>query len=280
MQFIGVDLHANKFTCCCRDENSVPDGKKATQTFGLSPHGIAQFYPTLTEETHVPIEAAITTFCFSRPMQPSARQVIAANTYELKQISLARKNTDKADADILCRILKTQVLSGEKTISPAVVPPIAIQELRGLFSACRFYEKQTAQIKNRMRSLLKERLHGFTQEEIFTQKQRKAVRALEKGSAMSFQTNELFDGLEFMEARVEPLRGKIMEHAEPFTKEIQILTRMKGIGVFIAIAIIADIINVERFGNSKAFASYLRSAPKAANSNTAVNVGRTSKKGR
>jgi hypothetical protein len=35
MQFIGVDLHTNKFTCCYRDEKSVPDGKKATETFEL-----------------------------------------------------------------------------------------------------------------------------------------------------------------------------------------------------------------------------------------------------
>jgi transposase len=280
MQFIGVDLHTNKFTCCYRDEKSVPDGKKETATFELSPYGMAQFYSTLTGETYVLIEATITTFCFARLIQPMVKQVIVANTYELKQISLARKNTDKVDADILCRILKMQVLSGEQTISPVAVPPIEIQELRGLFTTYRFYKKQTTQIKNRIHSLLKERLYGFTQEEIFTQKQRKAIRALEKGSVMSFQINELFDELEFIDARVESLQGKIMEHAEPFMKEIQILTSMKGISVFIAIAIIADIISVDRFRNSKAFTSYLRSAPRVANSNTSVNIGRTNKKGR
>jgi transposase len=280
MQFIGVDLHTNKFTCCYRDEKSVPDGKKATQTFELSPYGIAQFYSTLTGETYVLIEATITTFCFARLIQPMVKQVIVANTYELKQISLARKNTDKIDADILCRILKMQVLSGEQTISPVVIPPVEIQELRGLFTTYRLYRKQTTQVKNRIHSLLKERLYGFTQEEIFTQGQRKAIRALDKGSVMSFQVNELFDMLEIMEARVESLQGKIMEHAEPFMREIEILTSMKGISVFIAIAVIADIISVDRFRNSKAFTSYLRSAPKVANSNTSVNVGRTNKKGR
>jgi len=280
MQFIGVDLHTNKFTCCYRDEKSVPDGKKETATFELSPYGIAQFFSTLTGETYVLIEATITTFCFARLIQPMVKQVIVANTYELKQISLARKNTDKVDADILCRILKMQVLSGEQTISPVVVPPVEIQELRGLFTTYRLFRKQTTQVKNRIHSLLKERLYGFTQEEIFTQGQRKAIRALDKGSAMSFQVNQLFDWLESMESQVESLKGRIMEHAEPFMREIEILTSMKGISVFIAIAVIADIISVDRFRNSKAFTSYLRSAPKVANSNTSVNVGRTNKKGR
>jgi len=280
MQFIGIDLHTNKFTCCYRDENSGQDGKKETATFDLSPYGIKEFCRTLTNEAYALIEATITTFCFARLIQPFVKQVIVANTYELKQISLARKNTDKIDADILCRILKMQILSGEQTISAVVVPPVEIQELRGLFSTYRLYKKQTTQIKNRIHSLLKEKLHGFTKEEIFTQKQRETIKAIEKGSVMSFQANELFDTLEYAEARIESLKDKIMECAEPFMKEIEILTSMKGISVFIAIAIIADIIKVERFKNSKAFASYLRSAPKVANSNTSVSIRGTNKKGR
>jgi transposase len=280
MQFIGIDLHTNKFTCCYRDGNSGQDGKKETVTFDLSPYGIKEFCRTLTRETYVLIEATIATFCFTRLIQPFVKQAIVANTYELKQISLARKNTDKIDADILCRILKMQVLSGEQTISPVVVPPVEIQELRGLFSTYRLYKKQTTQIKNRIHSLLKERLYGFTREEIFTQKQRKIIRAIEEGGVMSFQVNELFDTLEYVEARVESLKDKIMECAEPFMKEIQILTSMKGISVFIAIAIIADIIKVDRFRNSKAFTSYLRYAPRVANSNTSVSIRGTNRKGR
>ena len=74
---------------------------------------------------------------------------------------MARKNTDKIDADILCRILKMQVLSGEKTISPIVVPPEDIQELR-----------------------------GFTQEEIFDKRGREHIRTISPGTAMHFQANQ------------------------------------------------------------------------------------------
>ena len=48
---------------------------------------------------------------------------MVANTYELKQINLGRKKTDKIDADKLCLILKMQVLSGEQTISAVTVQP-------------------------------------------------------------------------------------------------------------------------------------------------------------
>jgi len=283
MQFIGVDLHTNRFTCCYRDGNGGPEGKKEkkeTVTFELSDYGIAQFSQTLTSETYVLVEATITTFSFVRIIQPLVKQVTVANTYELKQISLARKNTDKIDADILCRVLKMQVLSGEQTISPVTVPPEEIQELRGLFTTYRLYKKQTVQIKNRIHSLVKEKLYGFTQEQIFGKKSRKMIRGLENNTAMSFQINELFDTLEFLEDRIDSLEDKIKEQAEPCLREIEILTSMKGIGVFTAIAIIADIITVDRFRNSKAFTSYLRSAPKVSNSNTSVSIKGTNKKGR
>ena len=282
MQFIGIDLHTNRFTCCYRDGNSTPDskGEKWTQTFELNNSGLLSFYQTLTPETYVLVEATITTFSFVRLIQPLVKEVIVANTYELKQISLARKNTDKVDADILCRIIKMQVLSGEKAISPVAIPPIEIQELRGLFTTYRLLKKESTQNKNRIHSLLKENLYGFTQEEIFSQKMRKKIMELEKDTAMSFQIKLLFEHLEQLGAHIKTLEEKIKEYAAPFLREIDILTSMKGVSVFIAIAIIADIINVKRFKNSKAFTSYLRSAPRVSNSNTSLSIRGTNKKGR
>jgi transposase len=208
------------------------------------------------------------------------KEVIIANTYELKQISLARCNTDKIDADKLCRIIKMQVLSGEQAVSPVTLPPKEIQDLRSMFTSYRLMKKQETQIKNRIHSLVKEQLYGFTQEAIFGRKSRQQIRELAPGTAMHMQINLLLDLLEGMEAQVERLKERIQVQGEPFMAQIDILTSMKGVSVFIAIAIIADIIEVNRFRNSKAFTSYLRSAPKSANSNTSVSVRGTNKAGR
>jgi transposase len=90
----------------------------------------------------------------------------------------------------------------------------------------------------------------------------------------------LFTQLEHLEMVIEEMKNKIKEQAEPYMKEIEILTSMKGVSVFIAIAIIADIIKVDRFKDSKSFTSYLRSAPKVESSNTSLNIRGTNKKGR
>jgi transposase len=92
--------------------------------------------------------------------------------------------------------------------------------------------------------------------------------------------NQLLDRLERDEADVEALKNRVLVAGEPFMREIDILTSMKGISVFTAIAIIADIIDVSRFKNSKHFTSYLRSAPKVSNSNTSTSIRGTNKQGR
>jgi hypothetical protein len=71
-------------------------------------------------------------------------------------------------------------------------------------------------------------------------------------------------------ALVEVLKERVLLAAEPFMTGITILTSRKGVSVFIAIAIIADIIEVSRFKDTKHFTLYLRSALRAANSNTTV----------
>jgi transposase len=173
-----------------------------------------------------------------------------------------------------------QVLSGERTIVPVTIPPEEIQDLRSLFSTYRLEKKMTTQTKNRIHSLLKERLYGFTQEEIFDKKSRAKIRQIDSGSAMSFQVNMLLDKLERDEADLASLKERILLQAAPFMEQIDILTSMKGVSVFIAIAIITDIIDVKRFKDSKHFTSYLRSSPHVANSNTSVSIRGTQKKGR
>jgi transposase len=281
MTCIGIDLHTNRFTCCYRDERrSDRPQDRVMKTFDLTEAGLAAFCATLTEDTCVLVEATITTFSFVRLFKDRVKEVIIGNTYQLKQISLARNNADTIDADKLCQALKAQVLSGVQQVVPVTLPPVEVQELRSLFSTYRLYQKQNTRLKNRIHSLLKEQLYGFTREEIFDKKSRKKIREVSPDPVLNFQINQLMDRLERDEGDVEALKERILLPAEPYMTGIDILTSVKGVGVFIAIAIIADIIDVSRFKDSKHFTSYLRSAPRVANSNTTVRNRGTNKMGR
>ena len=279
MEFVGIDLHTNRFTCCYLDEI----GKKKMKTFELKEKDVALFLASVSSEsTTVIIEATVNSFAFEKMIRYHVRQVIVANTFQLKQISFTNKKTDKVDAHKLARILKGQMIrGGEEQISPVVVPPQHIQDLRALFTTYRLLRKQVGATKNRIHSLLKQNLKPFTKEYIFGKKTRKEIRGLcEDIPALHFQLNFLFDDLEHLEAQVLILKSKIKEEGRHYLKEIDILTSMKGVSVFTAIAIIADIISVDRFPNSKQFTSYLRSTPKVESSNEKTIIKSTNKAGR
>jgi len=275
MEFIGIDLHTSRFTCCYLSE----EGSRRMKTYELSTTDIGFFLQTVHADTScVLLAAAVNTFAFVKLIAGHVRQVLVANTFELKSISFTNKKTDKVDAYKLARILKAQIMSGEEQVHEVVVSPQHIQDLRALFTTYRLIRKQIGAVKNRIHSLLKQNLMPFTKEYIFGNKRRREIRGLCKGKeVLDFQINFLFDQLEQLEEKTDEIKEKIIEQGSWYMKEIDIITSMKGISVFTAIAVIADIITVTRFSNSKKFSNYLRSTPKVESSNEKTIIKSTNK---
>ena len=276
MRFLGIDLHTNCFTCCYLEEN----GQRRTATFKLDTAGINEFRSTLDKSTYVLIEATINTFAFVELFQDAVAETVIANTNKLRIISFTDKKTDRVDAEKLARIIKTQVLSGEEQVHPVPIPPNVVQDLRALFTTYRLLTKEITITKNRIHSLLKQNLFQISREQVFNKKNRGAIRKISSDSTLSFQFNLLFDCLEKLEEAMVKLTEHILVAAAPFIHEIDILTSKKGVSVMAAAAIMSDIISIDRFPDSKHFASYLRTAPRVESSNEKTVIKRTNKAGR
>jgi transposase len=277
MKYVGIDLHTNRFTCCYLVDNS---NEKQTETFNLDSQGLISFYSTLDKSTYVLVEATINTFAFVSLFRDLVKDVIVANTYQLKSVGVPGKKTDKLDAFKLAEKLKAQVISGVQQIVVVTIPPKEIRDIRSLFASYRILRKEIGRTKNRIHSLLKENLYPFTKEFIFGLKSRKEIRVISTDCILSFQINLLMDTLERLEEAFEKLVVEIKKAGAPFMPQIEVLTSMSGISVITAIAVIADVIDVSRFRNSKHFTSYLRSAPRVESSNGNTIIKSTTKAGR
>ena len=100
MKYVGIDLHTNRFTCCFLDE----EGHKRIKTFVLNKKDIALFLDSVdVYKTRVLVEATVNTFAFTGLIKDHVKEVIVANTFELKNISFTSKKTDKVDAYKLAR---------------------------------------------------------------------------------------------------------------------------------------------------------------------------------
>ena len=277
MEYVGIDLHTNRFTCCYLADNST---EKRMESFELNLDGLRKFYSTVNKNTYVLVEATINTCSFAALFKDLVKDVIVANTYQLKSVGVPSKKTDKIDASKLAEKLKVQVISGVRQIAPVTIPPKEIRDLRALFAAYRTLRKEIGQTKNRIHSLLKENLYPFTKEYIFGKKARMEIRKISPDNVLFFQINLLMDTLEHLEETFDKLVIEIKKAGSLFMPQIEILTSMTGISVITAIAVIADVSDVSRFRNSKHFASYLRSAPRVESSNEKTVIKSTTKAGR
>ena len=277
MTFLGIDLHSNNFICCFLFSDNK---KKELHSFSLNPDSLKVFYKLLSDDTYVMLEASTNTFKFVDLIKDRVREVFVANTHKLKLISMVKRKTDRIDSEKLALYLKMQVTSGESLVKPVYVPEQTIRDLRSLFSTYKLLRKNIGSLKNRIHSLLKQNLFPFTKQFIFGKGMREAIFNLPMDDILKYQLTLLYDQLDHFEEAVEELKKKVLLTTAPFHNQIDILTSMKGISVFTAAALIADIATVKRFPNSKNFTSYLRSAPGVDSSNGETRVLHTTKFGR
>ena len=131
MNFLGIDLHSNKFTCCL----VYDDGSKKKYTFDLDSNSLKNFYPLLDKNMYVIVEASTNTFKFVEHIRDQVWEVYVANTHKLRLISMVNKKTDRIDAEKLAIFLKMQLVSGEELIKSVYIPEQRIQDLRSLFTS-------------------------------------------------------------------------------------------------------------------------------------------------
>jgi transposase len=79
------------------------------ETFELDELGLKRFYSTIDLGTYVLIEATINTFAFASLFKQVVKQVVIANTYQLKSSNLRQHKTDKIDATKLAEKQKQKL---------------------------------------------------------------------------------------------------------------------------------------------------------------------------
>lgn len=275
-KYIGIDLHADQFTCC-----ALGDGTKLWQrTFSLNKDGLDEFLKLVDKNSYVSIEATTNAFSFKKLIDSYVREVFIYDAYKLKLISLVNRKTDTIDANKLAVYLKMQVVSGEKMVRPVYVPSRTIQELRSLFTTYKLVTKQSTSIKNRIHALLRQHLYQYKKGRIFIKKIRQEILELDLPAELRFQIELLYRQIDYLKDQEDALEKRIKLLGAEFIDDVRILTSMKGISVFTALALIADYADISRFKNSKNFTSYLRSTPSVDSSNDKTYIGKTSKFGR
>ena len=266
--YYGIDLHPTSFTIAYRDEKN----KIRTKYFWMKK--LADFKKMVKPEDVLAIESTSNTYWFYDELKPLVKEVQVVNTIKFKVIAQAAAKTDKLDAKSILEFLEIGFLP---TIRVASKP---IQKLRSLFSIYLLTRRNSTSYKNRIHSLLKSNGLFLKSKDIFTKAGILELRSLELGPEDQFQMDHLLEDVEYYAKKIEDIRQQILSFSVLYPKEVHLLTQIPGIGLFIALAIISDIEDIEYFKNEKKLCAYLGIVPKVKESNGKRRDGRMTKAGR
>ena len=278
--FYGVDLH--KETIMVAGMGS--DGSKVkTERILLKNHGLRCFLERLGPDDYVAVESTSGAFHFYDEVKKLVKECFVINTWEFDAITKSTMKTDKRDARKLAAYLHYMVTTNQQKHIPSIYVPVqTVRELRSLFSSYNLMQKELVMTKNRARALVVEHgLEGILPEGKLSAKSlNEIVEAHHFPLFIQTQLECFANILMTLEASIKQIEKAILSIGRFFQKEIEILTSIRGVSVFIAIAIMSDIADISRFSSAKNLCSYLRTAPKISASDKSVKVGHINRRSR
>jgi transposase len=271
--FYGIDLGKESFKAAVL---GVETESVEYLSCSLFPEQLGRFFARLTREDYVAVEASTNTFWFVEQIKPFVHECFVIDPWKFSIITQSNKKTDRIDSLKLAKRLKYHILfdKSHDEFPTIYIPEKTVQDVRSLFSTYELVKKEKSMIKNRVRSLLGQNgIFGFKAKNISHKKIQNAVLSLEMSASLRFQIATLIDVLNSQENTLKLIKDEILIMGNVFHDDIRILTSIKGISPFIALAILSDVADIKRFKNAKHLCSYLRAAPSIHASGDSTKVG-------
>jgi Transposase and inactivated derivatives len=278
MIFHGIDLHTNSFVAMSlKFEGKLNQGTITTGKYYLEPVSFQKFKDTLSKEDYVLVEACANAFWFYDEIKGLVKDCYVLNVNKYKA---SINKTDKIDTKKLTKKLAYYVLTnGDSDDLPLVyVPPKEVRELRALFSTYRLNKKTITQFKCRIHSIFTENGIDIPKKQVLNPKNRAKLLELSLADTWKQQLRILFTQLDTIEQETEQIKKLIYELGyRLFREEIEILLSIRGFSPLTAIALMSDVIDINRFPSVKQFCAYLRTAPRVKFSNDKTVIGPTNR---
>jgi len=180
---------------------------------------------------------------------PLVTRAVVAHAGAVRQIAEARVKTDKQDIERLLRLLIADIV-------PEVwVPPAHVRELRGMIAYRNRLVKSGAMIRNRLHSLLHRHNLPLPEGGLANKDwwEVQAISSLEKLQVR--QELSMLAEIERHKAELGKELGK-MSVGETWGKQATGLLQLPGIGVTVALTVLAAIGDIRRFENPKRLVGY------------------------
>ena len=267
--FYGLDVHKEFIQVCELDPKGA---KRKEYRIGGTAEEIDRWAQSLSRRDQVVLETTFHTWAIHAIVSRYAGRVVVANALQVKAIAHAKIKTDKVDAYTLARLLQADFL-------PSVeLPDAKTWALRQLVSHRRLLVKQRVAIKNTVLAVFHRCLISPPEGDAFSAPGRRWMRSHELPSAERFLVHNALDLLEAIEARIEAADQELLKTAA-IEEQAKLLMTIPGVGVTVALGLLAAIGDIRRFPSPGELASYFGLVPRVSQSAGRCHHGSITKAG-
>jgi transposase len=267
--FYGLDVHKEFIQVCQLDAKGA---KRKEYRIGGSAEEIDRWARGLGRRDQVVLETTFHTWAIHAIVSRYAGRVVVANALQVKAIAHAKIKTDKVDAYTLARLLQADFLPGVE------LPDEKTWALRQLVSHRRLLVKQRVAIKNTILAVFHRCLTRPPEGNPFSARGRRWMRSVELAAAERFLVHNALDLLETIEARIDASDQELLKTAA-IEEQAQLLMTIPGVGVTVAMGLLAAIGDIRRFPSPGQLASYFGLVPRVSQSAGRCHHGRITKAG-
>ncbi len=269
MVHVGVDLDKRSSQIAVL----TADGEVVQQRLPNDRARLEKFFAQLPAQTPVAIEASGTWWWLVDLLEQLGHRPVLSHPKQTKAIAAARLKTDRVDAERLGLLLRGDLL-------PTVwIPPAALREARELVRHRVQLVWLRGIVRNRLQAMLARRnLQPTSTKSWLTQRGQRELQHLPLPDTPSRIREDCSALLPTLDAQIRRLDAELVARwgRDP---RVQRLMTIPGIGPFIAIVLVLELGDIQRFAHAKQVASYVGLTPRVRGSAGRVRAGHISKEG-
>jgi transposase len=265
--YIGMDVHKKVTVVKGVDE----EGKVVRrEKFLTTVEELDSFVESLSENDEIVLEASTSGFFAYEQLEEHNVNVKMAHPQQVRAIAAAKIKTDDISAETLAQLLRMDF------IPEAHVPPKEKRELRVLVRHRVSLVGMRTRVKNKIHALLAQEGVKSPLQDLFGVGGLKFLETVELKPARQHALQQLLSLLSKLNQLIEETAEEMKEKAESMP-EVKLLCTIPCIGTYGALAILAEIGDVQRFPDPKPLISYAGLHPRVMQSGNTTRYGHISR---
>lgn len=269
MRFIGVDLHKSYAYVFELGQ----DGGKKHYRVSIGNDELPAFLNSLDQDAQVVVEASTNSFRFSEMLAPFAGRVVVSDPAQTRGALSQAAITDHKAAEALARLLQSNF------IREVWVPTPRTRALRSQVALYRDLSRMRTQFINRLKSLLQQEFVPLKIGRIGPKSHALLDSQFKDQPELRFYLCSLARSINHLNSELAKLEYALGAWTK-ISDDAQLLLTIPGMGVILAVTLLAQIGDIKRFPTAAKLCSYAGLVPQIYESGKTRRCGAISRAGR